>query len=139
MRSIKRLGIIVSVIFVFLAGMAVTPSEAQYRRRIVRPIIVRPMIYRDPFWHSRWYDPWYDTFFRARYESPREMFEREKYRRESKVDEELRELNKAKEKAMRDGVITAKESEKIIEERREYQKALADLESFRRSFTGYRS
>ena len=56
-----------------------------------------------------------------------------------KVDEELRELNKEQEKAMRDGVITAKESEKIMEERREYEKARADLESFRRSFSDYRS
>ena len=139
MRSVKRLGIISSIIFVFLSGLAVTSAEAQYRRRVIRPVIVRPLVYRDPFWFNGWYDPFYDPFYGVRYESPREKYEREKYRRESKVDEELRELNKEREKAMRDGVITAKESEKIMEERREYEKARADLQSFRSSFTPYRS
>ena len=138
MRSVKRFGIIASIIFVFLTGLAVTSADAQ-TRRVYRRVIVRPIIYRDPFWFDR-YDPFYsDFYYRARYESPREKYEREKYRRESKVDEELRELNKEREKAMRDGVITAKESEKIIEERREYEKARADLQSFRSSFTPYRS
>ena len=135
MSRVKRFGIIVSIIFVFLSGLAIVPVEAQTRRRV---IVVRPIVYRHPFWFHR-YDPWYDPFYRTRYESPREKYEREKYRRESKVDEELRELNKEQEKAMRDGVITAKESEKIMEERREYEKARADLESFRRSFSDYRS
>ncbi len=138
MRSVKRLGIIASIIFVFFTGLAIVPADAQTRRRVVRPIIVRTLGYRDPFWFSR-YDPWYDPFYRARYESPRQRYEREKYKRESKVDEELRELNKEKQKAMRDGVVTAKESEKIMKERRDYEKALADLESFRRSFSDYRS
>jgi hypothetical protein len=137
MRFIKRSAIIASIIFVFASGLAVTSAEAQTRTRIVRPIIVRPIIYRDPFWFNR-YDPWYDPFYRARYESPRQRYEREKYKRESKVDKELRELNKEQEKAMRDGVITAKESEKIMKKRRDYHKALADLNSFRRSFSGYR-
>ncbi len=138
MRSVKRFGIIASIIFVFLTGLAVTSAEAQTRRGR-RVVIVRPIIYRDPFWFNR-YDPFYnDFYYRARYESPREKYEREKYKRESKVDEELRELNKEKEKAMRDGVITAKENEEIMEERREYEKAVADLESFRRSYSDYRS
>lgn len=135
MNRVKHFGIIASIILVFLSGLAVMPAEAQRRQRVV---IVRPVVYRDPFWFNR-YDPWYDPFYRVRYESPRERYEREKYRRESKVDEELRELNKEQEKAMRDRVITAKESEKIMEERREYEKAVADLESFRRSFSEYRS
>jgi hypothetical protein len=139
MRYVKHLGIIASVIFVFLSGFATMPAEAQYRGRVIRRVVVRPLVYRDPFWYNSWYGPYYDPFYMTRYESPREMYEREKYKRESKVDEELRELNKAKEKAMRDGVVTAKESEKIMEERREYEKARADLESFRRSYSEYRS
>jgi hypothetical protein len=134
MKSVKRFGIIASIIFLFLTGLAVMPAEAQDRKRV---IIVRPIVYRDPFWFHR-YDPWYDPFYRARrYESPRQMYEREKYKRESKVDEELRELNKEREKAMRDRVITAKEQKNIDEEMREYRKAVADLESFNRSFSNY--
>jgi hypothetical protein len=94
MRNVKRFGIIASIIFVFLSGLAVMPAEAQNRKRVVRPIIVRPIIYRDPFWFNRWYDPWYDPLYRAWYETPRQKYEREKYRRESKVDKKLRELNK---------------------------------------------
>jgi hypothetical protein len=139
MRNVKRFGIIASIIFVFLSGLAVMPAEAQNRKRVVRPIIVRPIIYRDPFWFNRWYDPWYDPLYRAWYETPRQKYEREKYRRESKVDKKLRELNKEQENAMRDGVITAKESEKIMKKRRDYEKALADLDSFRRSFSEYRT
>ena len=140
MRSVKRFGIIASIIFVFLSGLAITQADAQTRRgRVVRPVIVRPIIYRDPFWFYR-YDPFYsDFYYRARYETPREKYEREKFKRESKVDKELREYNKEKEKAMRDGVVTAKENEKVIKKRRDYEKAVSELESFRRSFSDYRS
>lgn len=136
MSSVKRLGIIASIIFVFLSGLAIVPAEAQNRKRVVRPIIVRQIVYRDPFWFNR-YDPWY-AMPRIQYRSARQKYEDEKYKRESKVDKKLRELNKEREKAMRDGVITSKENEKIIKKTRDYEKALSELESFRRSFSDYR-
>ncbi len=138
MINVKRFGIIASILFLFISGLAVMPAEAQNRKRVVRPIIVRPIIYRDPFWFNR-YDPWHSPFYRVRSASPREKYEREKYKRESKVDKKLRELKNERAKAMRDGVITAKEHEKILKKQRDYDKALADLDSFRRSFSDYRS
>ena len=125
MRYSKRLGIITAV-FVFIFGIMAMNASAQTRRvvRVYRPIHVHHYWGYDPFWGSSWNDPYmYDPYLRI---------QREKYYKEKAVRDASRKLAKDSAKYQADGVLTAKEQEKLMKKRRDYQKAVAKLNEFNR-------
>ena len=125
MKYSKRLGIITAV-FVFILGIMAMNASAQTRRviRVYRPIHVHHYWGYDPFWRSSWYDPYmYDPYLSV---------QREKYYKEKAVRDASRKLAKDTAKYQADGVLTAKEQEKLMKKRRDYEKAVAKLNKFNR-------
>ena len=125
MRYIKRLGLISFALFLLLSGMVVS-AEAQNRGRVVRrPIIVRHYGWRNPFWYSRgwmWNDPYYyDPYLRE---------QRDRYYKEKAVKDASKKLDKDQAKYASDGVVTAKEREKLDKRQRDYSKAMDKLNKF---------
>ena len=124
MSYIKRLGII-SAVFIFLFGIAAMNAAAQTRRvvRVYRPVYVHRHWGYDPFWNWN-YDPYmYDPYL---------SMQREKYYKEKAVRDAGRKLEKDRAKYQSDGVLTAKEQEKLMKKRRDYEKAVAKLNKFNR-------
>lgn len=132
MRSTKKLAIVFSVIFLFLTGLVVT-SEAQTRGgRVIyrRPVIVRS--YYNP-WYSGWYgggfyDPWYDPYLY----DPYLRTQRERWYKEKDVKDAAKKLREDNEKYRKDGVLTAKEQEKLQKRRLDYAKKVEKLNKFNR-------
>ena len=124
MRYTKRIGLFVSALLLML-GTFVVSSSAQIRGRVIyRPVIVHRHWGFDPFWRSSvWYDPYWSD--------PYVAHEREKYYREEAVKDARKDLAKHREKYSADGVITAKEQEKLDKEARKYSKAMQKLNEFR--------
>jgi hypothetical protein len=124
MRRAKKIAIL-SLVVLFMMAIYVPTADAQ-RRYYRRPIIVR-QYYVDPFWASRnwWYnDPYfYDPYLRER---------RERYEREKDVRDARRKLSQDREKYGSDGVITAKEAEKLAKRERDYARAVEKLDKFNR-------
>jgi len=58
--------------------------------------------------------------------------QREKYYKEKAVRDASRKLAKDTAKYQADGVLTAKEQEKLMKKRRDYEKAMAKLNKFNR-------
>ena len=124
MKYTKRFGII--SVLVFLLGIMAVDAPAQNRRviRVYRPAYERPYWGYDPFWHSGWYDPYlYDPYLRE---------QRDKYYKEKTVRDASKKLAKDQAKYRADGVITAKEQEKLMKKRQDYDKAVAKLNKFNR-------
>jgi hypothetical protein len=129
MRSNKVIAILFSA-FVFVMSFALSSTEVQAQRvvRVYRPI-VRPYYHswgwRDPFWRSSWlYDPYmYDPYLRE---------QRDRYYLQKDVKDAQKKIAKDREKYMKDGVIDAKEQEKLLSAERKYNERLAKLEKFNR-------
>jgi len=125
MRYTKRFGIL-TAIFIFILGIMAMNASAQTRRvvRVYRPAYVHHYWGYDPFWGSGWYDPYmYDPYLRA---------QRDKYYKEKAVRDASRKLAKDSAKYRADGVLTAKEQEKLMKKHRDYEKAVANLNKFNR-------
>lgn len=124
MRYIKRFGLISFALFLLLGGMVVS-GEAQNRRVVRRPVIVRHYAWRDPFWYSRnWLfnDPyWYDPYLRE---------QRDRYYKEKAVKDASKKLSKDQAKYNADGVLTDKEREKLDKRQRDYARAVNKLDEF---------
>lgn len=140
MKYLKRLGMILPILALFLSTLVISAS-AQRRGSVSirsgsnRPIVVRRYyVVRRPFWRHRgywgspWYDPWYDPYWRSPYLRHLET----KYYREKAVRDARRELRIHQEKYSRDGVITAKEREELYENERDLRKAIDKLNRFNR-------
>jgi hypothetical protein len=127
MKYAKRFGIIISVLIFVFSIMAMNVS-AQTRRviRVHHPVHVHRYWRYDPFWSSSlWgYDPYfYDPYLRD---------QRDKYYKEKAVRDASKKLSKDRTKYQSDGVITAKEQEKLMKRRHDYEKAVAKLNKFNR-------
>ena len=124
MRYIKKLGLIAFSLFLLLGGLVIS-GDAQNRRVVRRPVFIRHYHYRDPFWASRnwWYtDPyWSDPYLRE---------QRERYYKEKAVKDANKKLSKDKAKYAEDGVLTAKEREKLEKRNRDYNKAIRKLNEY---------
>ena len=120
---------IFSLVLTFLLGVYVASAEAQRRVYVVRrPVVVRHY-WGDPFWGSRygWYnDPFYDPYFY----DPYLRLQREKYYKEKAVKDASKKLQKDRQKYAADGVIDAKEQEKLYKRQRDYAKAVEKLNKF---------
>lgn len=131
MRYTKKIAIF-TLLLTFFVGMYVASAEAQTNtnKRIRRPIIVRNYYYRDPFWSSRYwgYDPFYDPYFY----DPYLRAQRDRYYKQKDVKDKAKKLREDREKYARDGVIDAKEQEKLLKRQRDYAKAVNKLNEFNR-------
>ena len=122
----RRLGAFLSVLIFILGVMAVSASAQSRTRRIHhRPVIIRHYWGFDPFWRSSWYyDPYmYDPFLRE---------QRDRYYKEKAVRDARKKLDKDRAKYESDGVLTAKEAEKLMKRRHDYEKAVSKLNEFNR-------
>lgn len=129
MRYTKRFAIILSTVFIFLSGLAIS-AEAQSNSsmKVRRPIIIRNYWVHNP-WYSRWgwYDRWNDPYFY----DPYLRVQRERYYKEKDVREARKDLREDQEKYAKDGVITAKEREKLMKRERKLSERIAKLNEFR--------
>jgi hypothetical protein len=135
MRSTKKLAIVFSVIFLFLGGLVVT-SEAQTRggRRVIyrRPVVV------GSYWGSPWYGrSWYgggfyDPFYDPYLNDPYLRAQRDRWYKEKDVKDAAKKLREDSEKYRKDGVLTAKEQEKLMKRRQDYAKKVEKLNKFNR-------
>ena len=125
--------------FIISVGFVVS-AEAQSRSRTSvsttqrRPVVVRRVIYRDPFWRSRYwryYDPFYDPFYRSPYLRLKD--------REAQLRNELagnrRELEKHLKKYQADGVITDKEQRELDDDYKDVANAERKLKQFLREYS----
>jgi hypothetical protein len=126
MKYTKRLGIIISAL-ILLMGVMVVSGSAQTRRSVRRVYYYRPFISHhywgyDPYWSSWGYDPYfYDPYLRE---------QRDRYYKEKSVRDARKKLEKDRTKYQADGVITAKEAERLMKRRQDYEKAVAKLAKF---------
>jgi hypothetical protein len=134
MRSIKKIAAISFLGAIFMLGLVVSDASAQTRRvyRVYRPVVVRPYYsgfgwgWNRPFWgmNSWWYDPYeYDPYLRE---------QRDRYYKEKDVKDAQRKIEKNRAKYLKDGVIDAREQEKLQGDYRKYQEKVAKLQKFNR-------
>ena len=134
MRLRNKFLSLVFAMFVVIGGLAVSSASAQTSGSVTvqRPIVVRTVVYRRPYfnryWGSRFYDPFYDSY----YYSPYLRYKDQEYSLRSELAGNRRELQKHLEKYRADGVITAKEQRELDDDRKD----VANSERKLRQFTG---
>lgn len=135
MKYVKRAIISAFAVLMFDGALALDVS-AQSRGTVAqRPVIVRRAIVRRPFWghrpywRSRFHDPFYDPY----YYSPYLRYQDQKYRMESEVRGNERELREHQEKYRADGVITAKERRELEDDVKDVRESRARLNRFLRN------
>jgi hypothetical protein len=124
MRITKAL-LLTALSLVFVAGVYVSDAPAQRRVYYTRPFVTRPYLWARPAWSSAywgWNDPYsYDPYYRE---------QRERYYKQKDVKDSAKKLRKDREKYVSDGVLTAKEEEKLAKRQRDYNKAVQKLNEF---------
>jgi hypothetical protein len=130
MKYIKR-AIISALAVLMFGGVFTLDVSAQRRGRGGhRPVIVRPIIIHRPYWGFSPY--WGYGFYNSYYSNPYLRYQEEKYRLESDLRGNERELAKHQEKYRADGVITAKEQRELDDDVKDVRNSRARLESFLR-------
>jgi hypothetical protein len=128
MRYIGKFGLIAAATLIFMGAAAIN-TTAQ-RRVYRRPVIVRSYGFHHPFWgRSLWGSPFYGDPY---WNDPYVWEMRERYYKEKDVRDAARNLEKDRAKYSKDGVIDAKEQEKLMKARRKYNEKVASLQKFRR-------
>lgn len=128
-----------------LAGGLVMSAEAQTRggvtvtRTTTRPVVVRRVIYRDPFWRSRYwgYSRYYDPFYDPYYYSPYLRYQDQKIRLQNELAGNRRELAEHLRKYRADGVITAKEERELADDRKDVRNSEIRLRQFNSNYASY--
>ena len=133
----KILTLTFTMLFV-VAGFVLT-TEAQTRggvtvtRTTSRPVAVRRVVYRDPFWRSRyWGRRYYDPFYDSYYSSPYLQYKDQETRLRQELAGNRRELAQHLSKYRADGVITEKEQRELADDRKD----VANSERRLREFSG---
>jgi hypothetical protein len=130
MKYIKKFGLIAAAAVIF-TGAAAMNTSAQ-RRGYGRPIIVRSYGFHGPFWgRGIWGSPFYGDPY---WNDPYYWEMRERYYKEKDVRDAARNLEKDRAKYGKDGVIDAKEQEKLQKARRKYNEKVASLQKYRREY-----
>ena len=131
MKFGKKFLTIAFAMFMLSAGF-VYQADAQTRRVVRRPVIVRSYVYRDPFWQSRYrgYSPFYDPY----YYSPYLQRQEQQYYLERELAGNLRELAKHQRKYRADGVITAKERRELEDDIKDVRESQRRLRAFSRYY-----
>jgi hypothetical protein len=128
MKYLRRFGLFLSAIILFTGAFATT-SSAQRRVVVVRPVIRSGFFYDRPYWGYGYYDPFYNPY----YYDPYLQYQREKYYDQKSVNDANKKLSKDRAKFNSDGVMTAKEQEKLMKDREKYSKAVRRLNELNRS------
>ena len=137
MRLRSKFLSLIFAMFVVIGGLAVSSASAQSRgsgTTAQRPIVVRTVVYRRPYynryWGSRFYDPFYDSY----YYSPYLRVKDQEYRLRSELAGNRRELQKHLEKYRADGVITAKERRELDDDYKDVANSERKLRAFSREY-----
>ena len=137
MRLRSKFLSLIFAMFVVIGGLAVSSASAQSRgsgTTAQRPIVVRTVVYRRPYynryWGSRFYDPFYDSY----YYSPYLRVKDQEYRLRSELAGNRRELQKHLEKYRADGVITAKEQRELDDDYKDVANSERKLRAFSREY-----
>ena len=137
MRLRSKFLSLIFAMFVVIGGLAVSSASAQSRgsgTTAQRPIVVRTVVYRRPYynryWGSRFYDPFYDSY----YYSPYLRVKDQEYRLRSELAGNRRELAKHLEKYRADGVITAKEQRELNDDYKDVANSERKLRAFNREY-----
>lgn len=123
---------LIFAMFVVVGGLAVSSASAQTKggTTVQKPIVVRTVVYRRPyynrFWRSRFYDPFYDSYYRSPYLRVKDQ----EYRLRSELAGNRRELAKHLEKYRADGVITAKEQRELDDDYKDVANSERKLRRF---------
>lgn len=127
----KFLALIFSM-FVLVGGLAVSSASAQTRgsATVQRPIVVRTVVYRRPYWNRYWGSRFYDPFYDSYHYSPYLRVKDEEYRLRSELAGNRRELQKHLEKYRADGVITAKEQRELDDDYKDVRNSERKLRQF---------
>src|SRR5215467_272371 len=123
MRYLKRITAIISLMTALFIMGAIN-TQAQTRGRVI--VVHRPVIWHTGFWGYGYYDPFYDPY----YYDPYLQAQREKYYLQEDVKDKRKDLAKHQEKYRSDGVLTAKEQEKLVKDQEKYNKAVRKLNDF---------
>jgi hypothetical protein len=138
MRLRNKFLSLIFAMFVVIGGLAVSSASAQTRGSVTvqRPIVVRTVVYRRPYynryWGSRFYDPFYDPY----YSSPYLRYKDREYSLRSELAGNRRELQKHLEKYRADGVITAKEQRELNDDYKDVANSQRKLRSFANEYGG---
>lgn len=125
MRYLTRSLLIFSAFILFWSAFATTAQAQKGKHKVI--YIYRPY-YVDPFWRGTLWDPyWYRGYY-----NPYRQERRERYEREDNVRDARRHLDEDRAKYRADGVITAKEAEKIAKREQTLAKAIRKLDEFNR-------
>ncbi|HYJ92669.1 MAG TPA: hypothetical protein VEV84_15270 [Pyrinomonadaceae bacterium] len=122
MKYLKRFGLFIFAIILFVSAFVVTSQPVQAQRTVYyRPVVVsRPFV--RPFFYSRFYDPFYDPY----YYDPYLSYQQEKYYKEKDVRDARKKVAKETEKY-------GANSEKAIKAQEKYAKAVSSLNKFYRN------
>lgn len=135
MKYIKRAIISAFAVLMFGGALALDASAQSRGTAVQRPVVVRRAIVRRPYWgyRSYWGRGFYDPFWDSYYYSPYLRYQDQKYRLESEVRGNQRELREHQEKYRADGVITAKEQRELDDDIKDVRNSKARLSKFLRN------
>jgi hypothetical protein len=144
MRLSSKILTLIFSIFVIVGGLAVSASAQRsgsvtVQRTTTRPVVVRRVIYRDPFWRSRYwgYSRFYDPFYDPYYYSPYLRYQDQKIRLQNELAGNRRELAQHLSKYRADGVITAKEERELADDHKDVRNSELRLRQFNSNYANY--
>lgn len=122
-----------------IGGALALDASAQNRGnrgdKVRRPVIVRPIIVRRPYWNYGYWNPyWGYGYYDPYYYSPYLRYQDQKFRLQQELRGNERELAKHLEKYRADGVITAKEQRELDDDYKDVRESKARLNRFLRSY-----
>jgi hypothetical protein len=128
MKNAKRAILTAFAVLMFAGALALdAPAQTRGNTVVRRPVIVRPVVIRQPYWgYSAWRSPYY-WGYDPYWSSPYLRYQEEKFYLEQRVRGNERELAKHKEKYQADGVITAKERRELEDDVKDVREARARL------------
>ena len=136
MKYARKALITAFAVLMFGGALALDASAQTRNNRVVirRPVVVRPIVTR-PYWgYRRWSPYWgYGGYYDPYWSSPYLRYQEEKYRLESELRGNQRELEKHQFKYRADGVITAKERRELEDDVKDVRESRARLNRFLRN------
>ena len=137
MRLRSKFLSLIFAVFVVVGGIAVSSTSAQTRsgvRTVQRPIVVRTVVYRRPYWNRYWGSRFYDPFYDSYYYSPYLRAKDREYSLRQELAGNRRELAQHLEKYRADGVITAKERRELDDDYKDVANSERKLRGFTREY-----
>jgi hypothetical protein len=136
MRHRSKFLSLVFAMFIIVGGLAVSSASAQSRVTVQRPIVVRTVVYRRPYYNRYWGSSFYDPFYDSYYYSPYLRIKDQEYSLRSELAGNRRELQQHLEKYRADGVLTAKEQRELADDRKDVANSEYKLRRFLSQYGG---